>query len=241
MSKTAQEDDDRINPKLAASCFDFLLMELVPLAYRIAADLNEREQALVAQYATRDSIPVTTLPDRTSQISSSAEGAGSTAARPTSMGGVTGTDTTGIEDEETRESVFYKLDALGYRVGQGLVERFSADQARPTTQLDSIKFVCKDLWTRVFRKQIDNLKTNHRGTFVLTDNRFHPLHRMSVDRRLGPRGVEEALSKAQAFLWFPCGIIRGALSGLGMNVTVHAETTDLPIATFQIRSVGTKP
>lgn len=28
--------------------------------------------------------------------------------------------------------------------------------------LDVIKFICKDLWTIVFRKQIDNLKTNHR-------------------------------------------------------------------------------
>lgn len=25
-----------------------------------------------------------------------------------------------------------------------------------------IKFLCKELWTLVFRKQIDNLKTNHR-------------------------------------------------------------------------------
>jgi len=25
-----------------------------------------------------------------------------------------------------------------------------------------IKFLCKDLWMLVFRKQIDNLKTNHR-------------------------------------------------------------------------------
>lgn len=28
--------------------------------------------------------------------------------------------------------------------------------------LDVIKFICKDLWTVAFRKQIDNLKTNHR-------------------------------------------------------------------------------
>ena len=28
--------------------------------------------------------------------------------------------------------------------------------------LDMIKFLCKDMWTLVFRKQIDNLKTNHR-------------------------------------------------------------------------------
>ena len=28
--------------------------------------------------------------------------------------------------------------------------------------MDVIKFLCKDLWTLLFRKQIDNLKTNHR-------------------------------------------------------------------------------
>ena len=32
-----------------------------------------------------------------------------------------------------------------------------------------IKFLCKDLWTLVFRKQIDNLKTNHRVGGSLDD------------------------------------------------------------------------
>ncbi len=50
-----------------------------------------------------------------------------------------------------------------------------------TDPLDTIKFLCKDLWTAVFRKQIDNLKTNHRGVFVLTDNRFEPLKRCSLE------------------------------------------------------------
>lgn len=76
--------------------------------------------------------------------------------------------------------------------------RFSANTPRPNQPLDMIKFLCKDLWTLVFRKQIDNLKTNHRGTFVLTDARFPPLARMSVDRGRGPRGLEEALSQSQA-------------------------------------------
>ncbi len=40
--------------------------------------------------------------------------------------------------------------------------RFSRDRPRFTDTLDVIKFLCKDLWTLVFRKQIDNLKTNHR-------------------------------------------------------------------------------
>ena len=50
----------------------------------------------------------------------------------------------------------------------------------------------------MFRKPIDNLKTNHRGTFVLTDNRFQPLGRMSIDRKLGAKGVDIAVHKAQA-------------------------------------------
>jgi len=49
----------------------------------------------------------------------------------------------------------------------------------------------------VFKKQIDNLKTNHRGIFVLTDNRFQPLSRMSVDRRAGPKAADEAIARAQ--------------------------------------------
>lgn len=40
--------------------------------------------------------------------------------------------------------------------------RFSKDRPRFADTLDVIKFVCKDMWTLVFRKQIDNLKTNHR-------------------------------------------------------------------------------
>lgn len=67
-----------------------------------------------------------------------------------------------LDDDEEREAVFYRLDALGHKVGQGLVERFSRDRVRMADTLDVIKFICKDLWTIVFRKQIDNLKTNHR-------------------------------------------------------------------------------
>lgn len=28
--------------------------------------------------------------------------------------------------------------------------------------LEVIKFVCKDLWMAVFRRQVDNLRTNHK-------------------------------------------------------------------------------
>ncbi len=57
---------------LSSSCFDFLLIELVPMAERLAKDL-----------ATQDT----------------------------------------PEDDELRESTYFRLEALGYRVGQGLAER----------------------------------------------------------------------------------------------------------------------
>lgn len=102
------------------------------------------------------------------------------------------TDETEPDDEEVRESTYFRLDTLGYRVGQGLAERFSRDRPRFTDNLDVIKFLCKDLWTVLFRKQIDNLKTNHRGVYVLTDSSFRPFARMSMAVRA------DAVSMAQA-------------------------------------------
>lgn len=85
-----------------------------------------------------------------------------------------------------------------------------------------IKFLCKDLWSIVFRKQVDNLKTNHRvriasrisswfslrilcgrlwealtrvraqGVYVLTDNAFRPFTRMSMAIR------SDAVARAEA-------------------------------------------
>ncbi|KAI4173467.1 MAG: hypothetical protein LQ346_008420 [Caloplaca aetnensis] len=173
---------------LSSSCFDLLLIEMVPLANRMATELS----------ATRKD------------------------------------GTKAIDQEEQREATFRKLDTLGYRVGQGLVERFSRDRPRFTDTLDMIKFLCKDLWTLVFRKQIDNLKTNHRGVYVLTDNTFRPLARMSMSSR------SEAIEEAQSFLWFPCGVIRGALASMGIDTLVQAETSELPGATFQIKTISGK-
>ncbi|KAB8349462.1 hypothetical protein FH972_023489 [Carpinus fangiana] len=143
------------------------------------------------------------------------------------------------DEEELREAVFYRLETLGYRVGLGVVESLSAQAPLPsaTAPLDTIKFLCKDLWTAVFRKQIDNLKTNHRGVFVLTDNSFAPLRRCSL-----PAGMaEEARKRAVPFLQFPAGLLRGALSGLGMEagVSVEVQAGGVPGVIVTIKIVGT--
>ncbi|KAK9347428.1 transport protein particle component-domain-containing protein [Lipomyces starkeyi] len=137
-----------------------------------------------------------------------------------------------IGEEERRGAVFKHVEGLGYRVGQGLVERFSQDRPRFTDVLDVMKFICKDLWHLIFRKQIDNLKTNHRGVYVLTDNSFRLLMRMSTEV-----GGLDTVTRAQPYLWFPCGVLRGALANLGVQATVVAETTAIPVAVFHIQAL----
>ncbi|KAJ9134470.1 Trafficking protein particle complex subunit 6B [Pleurostoma richardsiae] len=228
---------------LSSSCLDFLLIELVPMAYRIT---NELEAASAASSAEDDNTPPPLGADRGVAGSggaaathgagggpaSSTAGAASTAGS-SGVGGGPGSARR-LDEEEERDAVFFRLETLGYRVGQGLVERFSRDRPRFSDTLDVIKFLCKDLWTLVFRKQVDNLKTNHRGVYVLTDNSFRPFSRMSTETG------GQAVTRATPFLWFPCGIVRGALAALGINATVHAETSELPGAVFQIKTVPAK-
>ena len=277
-------DDDVLNPKVASAAFDFLLIELVPLAQRITEQLHTRERVLIEEYkrsrilnrtalksaggkegvsagegeehAAREGVKdasqsaevedgkrESTSEDVKAGIEEGGRGGGEESAKMTSLGFP-------VMGESTREGVLWRLDGMGYRVGQGLVERyvvpdvsfdvhcsprqrrmreemgvrmwcgahcycmgndtgemtdtyfrFSVNKPRPTNPLEAIKFICKDLWILVFRKQIDNLKTNHRGIFVLTDTRFQAIGRMSVDRRAGPKAVEDAMERAQTVSW----------------------------------------
>ena len=83
----------------------------------------------------------------------------------------------------------------------------------PKTQLEAVKFLCKEFWMEVFRKQIDKLQTNHRGVFVLKDQELKWLRRLPPDE-------ESARVGAIRILAFPCGLIRGALACLGLSGAV---------------------
>lgn len=83
---------------LSASCLDFLLIELVPMAYRVTNEL---------------------------EASASAQGTSSTtAAADKDVSSTAGGPRAAMDEEEERDAVFYRLETLGYRVGQGLVERY---------------------------------------------------------------------------------------------------------------------
>ena len=39
--------------------------------------------------------------------------------------------------------------------------RFTKETARFKDDLDVMKYICKEFWTALYKKQIDNLRTNH--------------------------------------------------------------------------------
>ncbi|KAF8380805.1 hypothetical protein HHK36_028299 [Tetracentron sinense] len=146
-----------------------------------------------------------------------------------------------------------RIEAIGYQVGLQLSEsytrillvaRYTMERPRFSDHLEAIKFICKDFWSELFKKQIDNLKTNHRGTFVLQDNRFRWLTRMSSDPSTANTDSSQDPSVATAenkstqatsmHLYFPCGIIRGALSNLGIPCAVSADISNLPACELQL-------
>uniref|UniRef100_A0ABI7XRD1 Trafficking protein particle complex 6A n=2 Tax=Felis catus TaxID=9685 RepID=A0ABI7XRD1_FELCA len=118
------------------------------------------------------------------------------------------------------------LEGMGFRVGQALGERLPQETLAFREELDVLKFLCKDLWVAVFHKQMDSLRTNHQGTYVLQDNSFPLLIRMAS----GPQYLEEA----PKFLAFTCGLLRGTLSTLGIKSLVTASVASLPTCKFQV-------
>lgn len=118
------------------------------------------------------------------------------------------------------------IDAIGYRVGRQLAERYTFERPRLSENLDVIKFICKEFWSEAFRKQVDNLRTNHRGTYVLRDADFCWLKRLSSAP--GEFGANSTSELAKDYLHLPCGMIRGALVHLGVDCTVTVEATGLP-------------
>jgi hypothetical protein len=203
--------------QIDAAILDFLNIELVATLRRsskVAQDKRkEREDLLVAS-------GLLSAPSQVSPLVTKRE------AVRDSMSAARSTKTLEEEDEALR----HRLEAIGMHVGAGLTERLCKDRFRFADTLDMVKFICKDIWGTLWDKQVDNLRTNHRGVYVLQDNAFKPLLRVS-----SPYGSSDSLKQARLFLAYPAGIIRGALLRLGLQGTVLPETTSLPQCTFQVK------
>ncbi len=84
---------------------------------------------------------------------------------------------------EAEEAVRVRLEAIGMHVGANFTERCVLGYARSQSvlkysrrlclekmlfseTLDAVKFICKDIWTACWDKQVDNLRTNHRVSML---------------------------------------------------------------------------
>jgi len=99
---------------VATTALDLLLIELVPMAYRITTDLALREEESIHGHHT--SAAASSQKDKDNDATSTVGMSGTGAA-----GGV---GAIAIDEEEAREAVFHRLETLGYRVGLGIVERY---------------------------------------------------------------------------------------------------------------------
>ncbi|KHN79743.1 Trafficking protein particle complex subunit 6B [Toxocara canis] len=125
-----------------------------------------------------------------------------------------------------------RLEALGYRVGYALVEKISKDLPRLNNELDKMKFLCKEFWTAAFGKQVDNLRTNHQGVYVVHDNKFFTISSFAEGKQY--------LEESAMYLAFPCGVVRGALFNVGIPSLVTSSVESLPAVKFHVH-VQQKP
>ncbi|GHJ84194.1 hypothetical protein NliqN6_0596 [Naganishia liquefaciens] len=140
------------------------------------------------------------------------------------------------EDEDVRKGVQESLHNIGLQVGGNIVEHITVFRSPFSTHLETMKFICKEFFLFIYSKQIDNLRTNHRGVFVLQSNAFPPL--IPISSTNGPQADVEA---AKIYLVYPSALIQGALARLGINVTVSVESAGLPQCTFTIKMTRHQP
>lgn len=123
-----------------------------------------------------------------------------------------------------------KLERMGFQIGYKFAERFVINHQKFGVTLDVIKFMCKDLWTALFGKNVDKLQTNHKGIYVLHDNTFSWINEIDIDY-----DDQNSINETKKYLIAPCGLIRGALTNLGIKCVVKAEFYNLPTCLFNIQ------
>ncbi|KAF8957058.1 NO signaling/Golgi transport ligand-binding domain-containing protein [Flammula alnicola] len=211
--------------QIDGAAMDYFLIEMVATLRESAAVATARSKKIEQEMVDAGLIPPPMpVPSSLKKESSARDSVTSLVSRTGSAAGK------GALDEE-EEPVRQRLEAIGMHVGSNFSERFTmSDRPMFSETLDAIKFICKDIWAACWDKQVDNLRTNHRGVYVLQDNAFKPISRLS-----SWESRADAMKRARLYAAMPAGIIRGALSRLGYTGTVVPEITSMPQCTFQIK------
>ncbi|KAF8003175.1 hypothetical protein HF325_002420 [Metschnikowia pulcherrima] len=195
-------------------CFNLLLQEIVPASVRVTQKLAETENGEF----TRDSDAQTRINTQLSDIVDDTPGK------------------VAIFDSEllNSEDVQLRVEGYGYDLGLRLTEVLmykAATKLKIVDVLEIMKFICRDVWRCLYGKQMDNLRTNHRGTFVLIDNKYKVTAGFSSEN-----GKADVVAKARTYTYLPCGIIRGILLSFGIDAYVSADNSQFPAVSFNIQT-----
>mmetsp|Transcript_103055 Transcript_103055/g.142598 ORF Transcript_103055/g.142598 Transcript_103055/m.142598 type:complete len:80 (-) Transcript_103055:94-333(-) len=76
-----------------------------------------------------------------------------------------------------------------------------------------MKFICTEFWPYLFTYRIAKLSTNNSGTYMLTDDKFKFIARLSCDDHYS----SAFKCKLRCFEAFIAGILSGALNNLGIE------------------------
>ncbi|XP_014247406.1 trafficking protein particle complex subunit 6B [Cimex lectularius] len=133
---------------------------------------------------------------------------------------------TEVKEHGVKEGNLSTLEYFGFNTGFRIIERITKDTPRFKDELETVKYICTELWPAVYLKPIDNLRTNHKGVFVLQDNAFRFMDKIS--------SKNQYLDVAPLYIAFTSGLVRGALANLGINSVVTAEVETMPICKFHI-------
>ncbi|EFA75865.1 hypothetical protein PPL_10437 [Heterostelium album PN500] len=133
-----------------------------------------------------------------------------------------------VKSSRDKTQISKKLEKLGYKVGHKLVEKLTIEQQLLSEVLDVVKFICKVFWIAIFKKSIDSLRTNHKGVFVLTDQRFQWLLHLSFD----PNSTTKDCSD---YVYFAIGLIKGAMANFGYKSTITFEIQQIHSVVFTIK------
>ena len=137
--------------------------------------------------------------------------------------------------------LYNKLESLGYSVGHRLSERYTKDVNWLSSELDMIKFVCKEFWLAVWKRQVDKLQTNYKGVYVLHDSHFRLVQHLRAvhpaEQHDKEREREQLDEQARVYVAFSCGVLRGALMNLGVTASVRADIVRGTGVSFTISDV----
>ncbi|CCH47147.1 Transport protein particle [Wickerhamomyces ciferrii] len=194
-----------------STCLDLLMNEIVPLAIR-----TTEEQSNPIDQPTNDESELIKKLD----------------ISPITAGGVEIFDSEYIQSED----VYYKVEqygfSIGIRISEILIYKNSNNEILKNLELLNImKFICRDVWKLIYGKQMDNLRTNHKGTFVLIDNSFKIFNNYD-----SPIDLNDTILKSKPYLYIPTGIIRGVLKSFGVESIVTPEITKFPSVSFNIQT-----